>query len=247
MKSIVVIVAKEPVAGCVKTRLCPPLSPAEAADLYALFILDMVEEMSRTACSPHEVSRSSHLALAYTPESSAAAFQAVLPPAVSLFPQQGMDLGERLAAIFDILFAQDYDQVHIINSDSPDLPHTFVQQAIHMLAGPQTDLVLGPSHDGGYYLIGLKRPAARLFKQIPWSTERVLETTLGRARAINLSVALLDPWYDIDRFEDLLMFLERNQSRRKKDAMPGRRTFNFLLAKMSCRKFGNANRNDKNG
>ncbi|RJQ74320.1 MAG: glycosyltransferase [Desulfobacteraceae bacterium] len=227
MRSIVVIVAKAPVAACVKTRLCPHLSAAEAAELYTLFVQDMVEEMSRLTRSGPSAPACT-VALAYTPDGAEPVFRAILPEGVPLFPQRGADLGERLAGIFGKLHAQGYHRVHIINSDSPDMPSTLVARSIELLNRPNIDLVLGPCRDGGYYLVGLKRPMPRLFSQIPWSTDRVLEMTLQCARELGLRFALLEPWYDIDRFEDLLFFLERNRDRADDLPRAGWRTLNHL-------------------
>jgi rSAM/selenodomain-associated transferase 1 len=232
MNVIVAMVAKEPVPAQVKTRLCPQLSAAEAAELYALFIQDMVEEMARLMPGPHPGTPGSAVALAYTPEGSDAAFKALLPVTVPLFPQQGRDLGERLAGIFRNLCDQGYEQVHIINSDSPDLPCDLIRESIRRLEEPRTDLVLGPCRDGGYYLVGLKRPVPELFARIPWSTERVLEMTLERARRLGLSFALLEPWDDIDTYEDLLHFLARNRHRPDNGSAPGWRTLRYLRQKI---------------
>jgi rSAM/selenodomain-associated transferase 1 len=232
MSVIVVMVAKEPVPARVKTRLCPQLSAGEAAELYALFIQDMVEEMARLVPGPYPGTPDRALALAYTPEGSEAAFKALLPVTVPLFPQQGRDLGERLADIFRKLCDEGYEQVHIINSDSPDLSCDLIRQSIRRLEEPRTDLVLGPCRDGGYYLVGLKRPVPELFARIPWSTGRVLEMTLERARRLELSFALLEPWDDMDTYEDLLRFLARNRHRHGNGYAPGWRTLRYLRQKI---------------
>jgi len=234
MSAIVVIVAKEPVAAQVKTRLCPPLSAAEAARIYTLFIQDMVEEMSgisTVAEEPADNSRSRvELALAYTPLGAEAAFKSILPVPVMLFPQQGADLGQRLAHIFERMCGEGYDQVNIINSDSPDLPRSLISKAVALQEDPLTDLVLGPCCDGGYYLVGLKNPVPELFQDMPWSTDRVLEKTLDRAGTLGLSVSLLDRWYDIDTYQDLQQFLARNERRTDEDSAPGWRTLRYLRA-----------------
>lgn len=227
MKSILVMVAKEPVPARVKTRLCPQLSPTCAAELYSCFVQDMADEMSRLTASDDPSSRVS-VALAYTPEESAAAFKAILPVPIPLFPQHGSDLGERLLDIFEKLCGNGYDQVHIINSDSPDMPRSLISEAARLLEAPQTDLVLGPCTDGGYYLVGLKKPVPELFRDMPWSTDRVLEMTMERARMLGLSCALLEPWYDIDTHDDLALFLERNRNRTGNECGPGWRTLKYL-------------------
>ncbi|MGO9018333.1 MAG: TIGR04282 family arsenosugar biosynthesis glycosyltransferase [Syntrophobacteraceae bacterium] len=238
MSAIVVIVAKEPVATQVKTRLCPQLSAAEAARIYTLFIQDMVEEMSgisTAAVVPADNSRSSvKLALAYTPRGAEAAFKSILPVPVMLFPQQGEDLGQRLAHIFERLCREGYDQVNIINSDSPDLPRSLISKAVALQEESQTDLVLGPCCDGGYYLVGLKNPVPELFEDIPWSTDHVLEKTLDRARTLGLAVSLLEQWYDIDTYQDLQQFLTRNEQRTDEGSGPGWRTLRYLRTNLKC-------------
>ncbi|MDR3568830.1 MAG: TIGR04282 family arsenosugar biosynthesis glycosyltransferase [Syntrophobacteraceae bacterium] len=219
MRTIVVIVAKEPVASRVKTRLCPDLSPVQAAEIYSLFIQDMVEEMSDLFPAT--------LALAYSPEGSMSAFETILPRTIPMFAQHGAGLGERLSHIFTRLHSEGYEQILIINSDSPDMPCSLVRKSTRLLASPGIDLVLGPCADGGYYLIGLKKPAPELFRGIPWSTDRVLALTLERASELGLSCGLLDVWYDIDTCEDLLMFLERGKSRND-GCGPGWRTRKYL-------------------
>jgi uncharacterized protein len=232
MRSIVVIVAKEPVPACVKTRLCTHLTTTEAAELYTLFIQDVVEEMSALSRPPRAATAGSTVAVAYTPEGSGAVFKALLPVDVPLFPQQGNDLGERLSDIFRKLFAIGYDQVHIINSDSPDMPCALVSRAIQLLEDPGIDLVLGPCPDGGYYLIGLKGHFPQLFNHIPWSTEKVLKMTLQCARKLGLSFALLEPWHDVDHYDDLLLFLERHRGRTNDAHEAGWRTLKYLRRRM---------------
>ncbi len=243
MSAIVVIVAKEPVATQVKTRLCPHLSPAQAAELYALFIKDMVEEMSGIVnaeaglqVNPKQGLR---LALAYSPQGAERTFEVLSPPPVLIFPQQGAELGERLSHIFTKLCGEGYEQVHIINSDSPDMPCSLIHASTKLLEIPQTDLVLGPCADGGYYLIGLKKPIPELFQEIPWSTDRVLALTLERARTLGLSYGLLEPWYDIDTCDDLEWFLDRNKNR-KDGYGPGWRTLKYLRDKQIAALFHRA-------
>ncbi len=243
MKAIVVIVAKEPVAAQVKTRLSPALSSADAAEIYTLFIQDMVEEMSGIAGAAAESNGDPgggvRFALAYSPEGAEKRIETILPAPMLLFPQQGADLGERLAHIFTKFLSEDYDQVHIIDSDSPDMPRSLIYESTKILELPQIDLVLGPCADGGYYLIGLKRPTPELFQEIPWSTDRVLALTLERARALGLSCGLLKPWYDIDTCDDLVAFLERNKDR-KEECGPGWRTLKYLRDKMDNGTWGQA-------
>ena len=188
------IMAKAPEAGQVKTRLCPPLSPDEDAELSRCFIRDKAAQVRQVARAKP--------AVAYTPENAAAVFE-VLAPGFTLLPQRGGDLTARLLSVLARLFAEGFHAAIMIDSDTPTLPTEFLERAVTLLASGEHDLVLGPSEDGGYYLIGLRRPHPELFEGIPWSTPAVLEETLRRARALGLSALRLPPWYDVDTGADL--------------------------------------------
>lgn len=194
VRAAVAIMAKTPRAGEVKTRLCPPLSTGEAAELYRRFLLDKIEQVGML--------RGAHPAIAYTPVEGRAVFEE-LAPGFALVPQQGVDLGARLANSFDRLFAEGYAAVLLIDSDTPTLPTGFLQRALDLIATPRVDVVLGPSEDGGYYLIGLRSPHRELFEEIAWSTARVLPETVRRAEAKGLEAAYLPPWFDVDTPADL--------------------------------------------
>jgi hypothetical protein len=189
------ILAKYPAPGQVKTRLSPPLAPAQAADLARAFLLDKVAQVRRIS----GVAR----VLAFAPPEAAAAFQSLTGDACVLIPQDGADLGERLSRLSERLFSAAAPAVAIIGTDSPTLRDDSLREARDALTGPHADVVLGPTEDGGYYLIGLRRPAPALFRGIPWSTERVLRATRARARAAGLRVHLLPVWYDVDTEADL--------------------------------------------
>jgi hypothetical protein len=199
----VVIMAKAPQAGEVKTRLCPPLTSEEAARLYRCFLLDKIAQVrALRAASP---------VIAYTPLEGRSLFEALAPGFV-LVPQEGPDLGARLANCFAQLFADGYTGVLAIDSDTPTLPVAFLQQAVDLITTPQTEVVLGPSEDGGYYLIGLRHLYRELFEDMAWSTASVLPETLRRAAARGLKVTCLPPWFDVDtpaEIERLRTALER--------------------------------------
>lgn len=202
MDTLLIIFAKEPVPGQVKTRLVPPLSPEEAAELYQCFLLDVLEEMQRLT----DVA----LALAYTPVDARPFFQELVSPQMRLVPQTGSDLGERLSAACHWALSSGFRAVMIRNSDSPDLPRELVMQAGELLRNDQAQVVLGPAPDGGYYLVGLTVPPGDFFQGIAWSTDTVLDETLDRVRGRGLSVHLLPPWIDIDSFLDLQRFAQRS-------------------------------------
>jgi rSAM/selenodomain-associated transferase 1 len=201
MTALLIIFAKEPRPGQVKTRLSPPLSPEAAAQLYHCFLLDILDEMALVA----EVS----LTVAFSPETAQGFFRQLAPPETGLFPQEGADLGQRMARAFARSFAAGFGPVLLRGSDVPDLPAALVSEAIAVLAAGQAQVVLGPATDGGYHLVGLTEPQPGLFQGPVWSSRTVLADTLRLARQLGLRVHLLDPWPDIDTCDDLRTFLNR--------------------------------------
>jgi len=199
MSSLCIIFAKEPVPGQVKTRLTPPFSPGEACRLYRAFLADVLEETARIP--------GIECALAYASAGARKFFQD-LAPGMRRFPQEGRDLGERLVRAFDWGWAAGFQNVLVRGSDTPDLPGAILLQARRRLASGQVQVVLGPSPDGGYYLVGLRDPQPQLFAGITWSSTAVLAETLSRARGLSLNVHLLRCWQDIDDYEGLMAFLK---------------------------------------
>jgi rSAM/selenodomain-associated transferase 1 len=220
LAKLLVIVAKEPVPGKVKTRLFPKLSPAVAADLYRCFLHDRIQEVSTL----NEVDR----AIAYTPEDAGKTFTTLALDGFELFAQQGKHLGERLNNIFLEKLSQGYNAVSIVDSDSPDLPKSLIKESFELLLSKRADIVFGPCYDGGYYLVGMRKPHPELFRNIPWSTENVLSATLEKARKIGLNVKLLTRWNDLDTFEDLLEFYNKYKNRQLSKDWAGKKTFAFL-------------------
>jgi rSAM/selenodomain-associated transferase 1 len=199
-----VVFAKAPVAGQVKTRLCPPLTPDEAATLHGSCVLDTLE---RTKAAATKLKPPVDRYLACAPASSHVFFKIMEErQGVKLIDQVGEDLGARMSHAFDTMFARGYARVLIVGTDVPSLPLDHYGQALALLE--TNDLVLGPALDGGYYLIGLTRPAPALLTDIPWSTDRVLAVTQERARSRGLATALLPPWRDLDTIDDLHALIE---------------------------------------
>lgn len=187
------VMAKAPRPGKVKTRLSPPLTPDQASALNVCFIRDTAENIQQVT----EASKSAGL-VAYTPVGEESAFDGLLPTGFQLLPQRGNDFGERLLYVCEDLFACGFSAVCLIDSDSPTMPQDALLQAVEWLSHAGDRMVLGASDDGGYYLIGMKRLHRRVFEQIDWSTERVFDQTLERAREIGLTTELLPTWYDVD-------------------------------------------------
>lgn len=200
----VVIFAKAPIPGQVKTRLCPPLTPDEAATLHGSFVLDTLER-TKTAITKFHLPAVRLLACA---PSSAHVFFKIMAErhGVRLLDQEGGDLGARMHAAFAHCFAQGFRRVVLVGTDVPSLPLAHYRQACESLAAH--DLVLGPAQDGGYYLMGLGRPAEELFRNVPWSSDQVLAMTRDRAAEAQMRTILLPPWRDVDTIEDLLALIE---------------------------------------
>ena len=220
------IMAKAPEPGRVKTRLCPPLSPDDAAELYRCFLLDKIAQ-ARQVAGVEPV-------LAYAPAQAAAVFEA-LAPGFTLLPQRGADLTARLTAVCVEIFRNGCDAAILIDSDTPTLPTARLERAVAVMSDGGCGLVLGPSEDGGYYLIGLRRLHPELFEGMQWSTPTVLEETLRRARALGLNAVTLPAWYDVDTAADLV--------RLKADLVAGphggpRHTRRFVLERLVGRTAG---------
>ena len=254
-RSAIVIAAKPPVPGKVKTRLSPPLSLNQSAQLYKCFLVDTIntvagiKEIDRFIAFYPEVSNKD-LSLAslnniiqledsgvaaktmphslYEPCITSGSLQNDLPAAYTLMAQKGVDLGERLTSVFEQLFSRGYDSVTIIGSDSPNLPVAFIQKSLNNLKRSNVDVTLGPCKDGGYYLIGLKVFYGDIFKEISWSTSTVFDETIDKINKLGLSVSVLPEWYDIDSNKDL-NFLREAIFASPKEIAP--ETRNFLQGK----------------
>jgi rSAM/selenodomain-associated transferase 1 len=196
------LMAKVPFASAVKTRLSPPLTPEEAARLSTCFLRDMTMNVSSLKANGTEG------VVLYTPADAESLLRGLLPSACMLFAQRGETLGERLINAAAELLGNGFESVCLINSDSPTLPREILGTAVSLLAQDGDRVVLGPSQDGGYYLIGLKRPHRSLFERIAWSTADVLAHTTERAAEIDLPVELLPTWYDVDDLATLRLLCD---------------------------------------
>ncbi len=203
-----IIFAKAPIPGQVKTRLCPPLTPDEAATLHGSFVLDALER-SGDAVKRSGLSLDRFIACAPSAEH---AFFKVLEARhhVRLLPQVGDDLGARMGDALETVLRMGYGKALLVGTDIPTMPVTVYGQALTLLA--DHDLVLGPTSDGGYYVIGLKRAIPELFTNIPWSTDQTFGKTLEGAKSLGLRTGLLPACRDIDRVEDLVALIEETWS-----------------------------------
>ena len=190
-----VIMAKAPLPGEVKTRLVPPLSPEEAAELSRCLLLDLVEGLKSF--------QRADLFIAFTPVEHAAFFSETARGHFVCIPQRGRDLGERMKHIFEDLFSKGYRNIVVIGSDVPVFPPRFLQDAFAALENSDCRFTLGPSRDGGYYLIGMNRYVPDVFQGIPWSSSRVLSATVQQLSALGLAPYFIPTWCDVDTVEDL--------------------------------------------
>jgi rSAM/selenodomain-associated transferase 1 len=192
-----VIMGKAPRPGAVKTRLTPSLSPEAVTDFYCCLLEDTLA-LARSLgdvevaimCPETDVRELAHLARRD----------------VSVVAQKGEGLAAGLTSVFAHFAEGHQRRVIAFNSDSPHLPRSVLEDAFETLAAH--DVVVGPTHDGGYYLVGAKASYPTLFASDGLGTSSALETLLSRARALELSVGFADPFYDIDVGEDLTRLVE---------------------------------------
>lgn len=189
------IFCKTPAAGFSKTRLSPPLHPEDCSVLSACFIRDLGTTICSlgNAVTPYAV---------YTPIGTESALRALLPVSFRLMPQRDGEFGTRLShAISDLLQAGHVGAI-LVNADSPTLPASILQSAVDALMREDA-VVLSPSFDGGYTLIGLSRPHPEVFADIPWSTSHVHRLTMQRAAEIDVPIINIPGWYDVDDAQTL--------------------------------------------
>ena len=183
--------ASEP--GRTKTRMVPPLTYQEAAAFNTAFLQDVASNILAAAART-----SIRGYIAFGPPRAKAFFEHKLPAEIGLFECWYPHFGDCLHDAIHQIFMRGHATAIVLNSDSPTLPTSLLAEAVEVLAQPGERAVLGPSQDGGYYLLGLKKNQPRLFEDIDWSTERVAEQTLARAAEIGLPARVLATWYDVD-------------------------------------------------
>lgn len=181
-RPLVILFAKAPRPGHVKTRLLPVLTPQQAADLHAALVHDMLT-MLRGLRLPVDIELHTDVP---TAEWSAAGVPGKL--------QSGGGLGEKMLAAIDGGLAAGHPAVLVLGSDSPGLPHAYVEN----LLSCESDLTLGPAEDGGYYGICARRTAAGMFDGVRWSTAHALSDTVTAALRCGLSVSFGETWFDLD-------------------------------------------------
>ncbi|MBX6315200.1 MAG: TIGR04282 family arsenosugar biosynthesis glycosyltransferase [Isosphaeraceae bacterium] len=209
------IFGKRPEPGKVKTRLAAEFGPEFAAAAHEAMLLDTLEVWD----AGRVLAPGGRRVLVFDPPEAGPWFDERVPAAYALQPQQPGDLGQRMGAFCAGEFEDGATRVVLIGSDSPTLDPTIVISAFLCLEG--RDVVLGPSTDGGYYLVGCRPPVPPIFEGIDWSTPHVLGQTIDRLHGTGLSLAVLPPWYDIDSPNDWQMLAGHIKAMRRAGMDPG--------------------------
>lgn len=191
MLCVVVIMARAPRLGEVKTRLAAALGGERALTIYR-------EITERVVTSVRD--SEARIVVAFTPADGGDEMRGWLGSGFAYQPQRTGDLGHRMAGAIGAQFAAGADRVVVVGTDCPTLDAGTVRAAFDALDAD--DVVFGPASDGGYYLVGMRAPHPELFDDVPWSSEQTLAVSLERARAAELRIALLDEMRDIDTVED---------------------------------------------
>jgi uncharacterized protein len=189
----IAVMAKASEPGRTKTRLVPPLRLDEAAAFNTAFLRDVSANLQTAA-------RAAAIRgyMAFGPPGTEGFFRETLPRKIGLIEAWHANFGDCLFTAISALFAAGHDAAVVLNSDSPTLPTALLLETAAVLARPGDRVVIGPSSDGGYYLLGIKRPHRHLFEDVDWSTDRVARQSIERAREIGLEVHELPVWYDVD-------------------------------------------------
>ncbi len=193
-KNVLIIFLKYPVPGTVKTRLAKSIGEENAEMLYKCFVQTI---LANTKSADYET------IIFFTPQKKHKQIKEWLGKNWNFRAQKGTNLGERLSNAFGYVFKSGAKKVVVIGSDSPLLDDQLIKKAFSCL--DKADCVIGPSSDGGYYLLGLKRLAPELFDLKEWSTNVVFEKTRKKALNLNMKLEIMEEHFDVDEKEDLIM------------------------------------------
>ena len=192
MKNAIICFTRVPVSGKTKTRLTPLLGGENCAALHTAFLRDIA-----AACAHVDAP----VFVAHTPEDDPSPLREIFPEGCRLFPQSGLNLGERMDNALQYVLSDGFDACLLIGADLPLLTEQHLREAFAALEN--ADMTLGPTSDGGYYLIGLRRPCSAVFRGQTDSTASVFESTMTAARAAGLTCVPAPLCDDIDTPEDL--------------------------------------------
>ena len=194
MTPVIIVMVKAPLPGFVKTRLTPPLTKVDAAALSLCFVQDVVT--SALTVSPN-------LIVAFTPSDGRNVLEPVLPQNLLWLEQKGAHLGERLDSATNHARDLGFSPIIVLGADSPTLPPSLIENALRALTSDKADIVLGPTTDGGYYLIGFRKPDGAVLRNITWSSPVTFEQTVRNIKQLELPLFTLPQWYDVDTFANL--------------------------------------------
>ncbi len=206
-----VVLAKAPLAGQVKTRLQPTFTAEEAMEFSRSLLVDQLNHLQKLDTADFY--------LAFAPDDTQLLMAQLAPARFRLFPQQGDDLGARMAAVFERLSRMGHKNIVLIGGDLPPVPLNFFGEAYAFLEASENRVVLGPSRDGGYYLVGCNHPTPQIFEGMSWSHSKVLTDTQNKLASLKIDYHLLAPWFDIDTPDDLT-YLDSVADTALKKAMP---------------------------
>jgi len=189
------VMAKAPIPGSVKTRMVPPLTHEQAAELSRVLLLDQLDHLTELA--------DVDLYVAFMPAEAASLMKTIVPADFQCFPQRGDDLGERMYEVLAELWRRGHRNLLLIGSDLPVVPLIFLRDAFKVLESEDRQLVFGPSEDGGYYLVGMNQPTPEIFQEMSWSHDQVLAQTTEKLTRLGIDFRLLPGWFDLDTIEDI--------------------------------------------
>ena len=193
-ENAVILFARDPILGKVKTRLSSFLDEETILQLYICFLHDSLDKIRQV--------KNADLFVGVSPSNESEFFTGTLSADMRLFVQEGNDLGDKMRRAIQDRFEEGYGRAVIIGSDSPSLPVSYIERALVS----DKDIVLGPSTDGGYYLIGMRGKLTEVFDGVAWGTGKVLRETCERLEREKAELEVLPVWYDIDDPDDLKFF-----------------------------------------
>ena len=215
--TVLMVFAKVPVPGRVKTRLTTLLSAEDAARVYTAFLKDALIQYQTLGVDVH----------LFLAPSDVPVPEGIVPEDVTIHEQAGQGLGQRMSNAFKQTFSQGYQRIVIIGTDHPTLPSEYIQQAFDALARPEM-VVIGPSEDGGYYLLGMNSFRPELFQDMHYSHDSVYQQTLARINTITVQCLSLPVWFDVDTPDELRRLIT-SIHRAKQGALPHTRALLPLL------------------
>lgn len=220
MMNALILMTRVPIPGKTKTRLMETLTGEECASIHESFLLDLFNVFQF-------IKNDMDIFLTYTPEGSIGIMKEIIPGYIECFPQKGDNLGQRMSNAFQYAFNKGYHKVILIGSDIPDIQPDDIENAFKQLNN--YDVCLGPTYDGGYYLVGMRKMHGELFdNNLKWGNKSVFESTVDIANNLRLKVGLAAKHWDIDTKEDLINFIKRVEDEELKGKILPYNTMKFI-------------------